>query len=106
MISNLQLMPQRASGKAAEPGYTECRNQAGEYTSAELIEYWTAICDKYPMYSVEDPLDEEDWDGWHEITLRLGDRIKIVGDDFFLLRIPRGLAMESGEGVQMQSLKT
>lgn len=70
--------------KGGRTGIYRMPKSGREYTSAELIEYWTAICDKYPMYSVEDPLDEEDWDGWHEITLRLGDRIKIVGDDFFV----------------------
>lgn len=75
--------------KSGRTGTYRMPKSGREYTAAELIEYWTAICDKYPMYSVEDPLDEEDWEGWHDITQRLGDRIKIVGDDFFVTNTGR-----------------
>lgn len=63
-----------------------------EYTSKELIGYWEKICAQYPIYSIEDPLDEEDWQGWSEITDRLGKSIKLVGDDFFVTNTKR-LAM-------------
>ena len=55
----------------------------------ELIEMWEKISDKYPIFSIEDPLDEEDWEGWNKITERLGDRIRLVGDDLFVTNVNR-----------------
>ena len=52
-----------------------------EYTSEELIEHWAKLCDKYPIISIEDGLDEEDWEGWQKLTARLGDRVQLVGDE-------------------------
>ena len=58
-------------------------------TSEELISEWEEICNKYPIFSIEDPLDEEDWSGWAEITRRLGSRVKLVGDDLFVTNTTR-----------------
>ena len=58
-------------------------------TSEELISEWEDICNKYPIFSIEDPLDEEDWSGWAEITRRLGSRVKLVGDDLFVTNTTR-----------------
>ena len=55
-----------------------------EFTSAELVETWVHFCDKYPIMSIEDGMDEEDWEGWKLMTERLGSRIQIVGDDLFV----------------------
>jgi enolase len=68
-------------------------------TSADMIEYWQGWCDKYPIRSIEDGLAEDDWDGWTQLTARLGDRVQLVGDDLFVTnvaRLKRGL--ESGAG--------
>lgn len=58
-------------------------------TSDDLIEYWTALCDKYPIFSIEDPLGEEDWEGWKKLSEKLGDRVQLVGDDLFVTNIER-----------------
>ena len=68
-------------------------------TSAELVEHWVALCNKYPIYSIEDALDEEDWEGWKSLTKELGDKVQLVGDDLFVTnteRLQRGI--ESGCG--------
>ncbi len=59
------------------------------YTSDELIQYWKGLCDKYPIRSIEDALDEEDWDGWNKLTAELGNRVQLVGDDFFVTNTER-----------------
>ncbi len=59
------------------------------YTSDELIQYWRGLCDKYPIRSIEDALDEEDWDGWNKLTAELGNRVQLVGDDFFVTNTER-----------------
>lgn len=66
-------------------------------SSDELIEEWKSLCGKYPIVSIEDPLDEEDWDGWKKLTEQLGSKIKLVGDDLFVTnpkRLKKGI--ESG----------
>ena len=69
------------------------RGQAA--SSAEMAEYYTGLVDAYPIVSIEDPLDEEDWDGWISLTDALGDRVQIVGDDLFVTnptRLADGIA--------------
>jgi len=64
-------------------------------SAAELVDYYAGLVDAYPLVSVEDPLDEEDWEGWKAITDRLGDRVQIVGDDLFVTnpeRLLRGIS--------------
>lgn len=63
-------------------------------TADELIAEWQSMCSKYPIVSIEDPLDEEDWEGWKTLTEQLGDKIKLVGDDLFVTnptRIKKGI---------------
>jgi len=60
-----------------------------DFTSAELIAHWKSLCDKYPIVSIEDGLDEEDWEGWQAMTQELGDRIQLVGDDLFVTNTER-----------------
>ncbi len=60
-----------------------------EFTSDKLIDHWENLCNKYPIRSIEDPLDEEDWQGWKRITERLGKRIQLVGDDLFVTNTQR-----------------
>lgn len=64
------------------------------YSSAELIRHWKELCGKYPIYSIEDPLDEEDWEGWQQLTEELGSQVQLVGDDLFVTntkRLKRGI---------------
>lgn len=58
-------------------------------TSDELIEMWENIVNKYPIFSIEDPLDEEDWDGWKKLTQRIGSKVRLVGDDLFVTNVSR-----------------
>jgi len=71
-------------------------------SSAEMVEYYVALCDKYPIISIEDGLAEDDWDGFKLMTERLGDRIQVMGDDLFVTnteRIARGIAEQSANSV-------
>ena len=64
------------------------------FTTLELIEYWEKIVEKYPIFSIEDPLDEEDWEGWRILTSKIGDKVILVGDDLFVtnaLRLQKGI---------------
>src|SRR5690606_35208345 len=53
-------------------------------TAAEMTAYYADLLDRYPLVSIEDPLDESDWDGWAHITAEIGDRVQLVGDDLFV----------------------
>jgi len=67
-----------------------------------LIEYWKTLCDHYPIASIEDPLGEEDWEGWKKLTAVLGKKVQLVGDDLFvtnLQRLQRGVAGKQGTAV-------
>lgn len=66
-----------------------------DFTTDELINHWEALVDKYPIVSIEDALDEEDWDGWKRLTERLGKKVQLVGDDLFVTnteRLAKGIA--------------
>ncbi len=60
-----------------------------EYSNGELIDYYTDLISKYPVISIEDPLSEDDWDGFIEMTKKMGDKIQIIGDDLFVTNIDR-----------------
>ena len=72
-------------------------NLAGEgvvKTSAQMVDYYAALCEKYPIVSIEDGLDEDDWKGWALLTKKLGDKVQLVGDDLFVTnseRLSRGI---------------
>ncbi len=72
------------------------------YTSEELIEHWRTLTDKYPILSIEDALDEEDWAGWQKLTEALGGRVQLVGDDLFVTnteRLLRGIRAGCGNSI-------
>ena len=72
------------------------------FTSAELVEHWKSLVDKYPIYSIEDGLDEEDWEGWQILTKELGGRIQLVGDDLFVTnteRLNKGISLGCGNSI-------
>ena len=76
--------------------------EGAKKSSAELITYYAELVDAYPLVSIEDPLDEEDWFGWAEMTAVLGSKIQIVGDDLFVtnpVRIAKGIAAESANAL-------
>ena len=73
-----------------------------KYTSAELIAHWKALVEKYPIISIEDALDEEDWEGWQELTKELGDKVQLVGDDLFVTnteRLQKGIELGCGNAI-------
>ena len=83
-------------------GYYKLPKAGTEYTAEQLIEHWAALCEKYPIISIEDPLDEEDWLGWEKLTQELGDRVQLVGDDLFVTntkRLAKGIAEGCGNSI-------
>ena len=73
-----------------------------DYTTDELIKHWAELVDKYPIISIEDPLDEEDWEGWAKITKELGDKVQLVGDDLFVTnvkRLQKGIDLGAGNAI-------
>ena len=73
-----------------------------DFTSSELIAHWKSLVEKYPIWSIEDGLDEEDWEGWKEMTKKLGDKVQLVGDDLFVTntkRLSKGIENGSGNSI-------
>ena len=73
-----------------------------KFTSAELVAHWKSLCDKYPIYSIEDGLDEEDWEGWKMMTEELGKTVQLVGDDLFVTnteRLHKGITLHCGNAI-------
>lgn len=73
-----------------------------KFTSSELVEHWADLCGKYPIYSIEDGLDEEDWEGWQMMTEKLGEKVQLVGDDLFVTnteRLKKGIDMGCGNSI-------
>ena len=75
----------------AERGVYVLPGEDRELTSEEMVEYWAALVEKYPIISIEDGMAEEDWDGWKALTDRIGDKVQLVGDDLFVTN-PKRLA--------------
>ena len=73
-----------------------------KFTSKELIAHWKDLCEKYPIYSIEDGLDEEDWEGWQVLTRELGGKVQLVGDDLFVTnteRLSKGISLGCGNSI-------
>jgi len=74
----------------------------GQKTAAEMVAYYKGLCDKFPLFSIEDGLDENDWDGWAALTQALGDTVQLVGDDLFVTnvdRLGRGIETDTANAV-------
>ena len=72
------------------------------FTSDELVDHWKNLAEKYPIWSIEDGLDEEDWEGWKILTEELGDRVQLVGDDLFVTntgRLQKGIDQRCGNSI-------
>lgn len=72
------------------------------FTTDELIDHWKKLVDKYPIISIEDGLDEEDWEGWQKMTARLGKKVQLVGDDLFVTnteRLAKGIKLGAGNSI-------
>ena len=72
------------------------------FTSGELVAHWKQLVEKYPIYSIEDGLDEEDWEGWQQMTKELGGKVQLVGDDLFVTnteRLAKGIGLGCGNSI-------
>ena len=84
---------------AQENGRYRLPKRGKELDTEDMIEYWENLVQKYPILSIEDPLGEEDWQGWAEMTRRLGDKVQLVGDDLFVTNSERlRHGMDEGAG--------
>jgi enolase len=83
-----------ATSEIFSGGSYELEHEGRSLTSAELADYWADLASRYPILSIEDGMDEEDWDGWKVLTDRIGERVQLVGDDLFVTnteRLRRGI---------------
>ena len=88
--------------KGSKKGEYVLPKSGKKFTSAELIKHWKSLVEKYPIYSIEDGLDEEDWEGWQLMTKELGDKVQLVGDDLFVTnteRLAKGISLGCGNSI-------
>lgn len=88
--------------KGNAPGEYYLPKSGKRYTTDELIVHWEKRLRRFPIYSIEDPLDEEDWDGWKRLTEKVGDKVILVGDDLFVtnpVRLNKGISMGCGNAI-------
>lgn len=88
--------------KGNAPGEYYLSKSGKRYTTDELIVHWEKMLRRFPIYSIEDPLDEEDWDGWKRLTEKVGDKVILVGDDLFVtnpVRLNKGISMGCGNAI-------
>jgi enolase len=91
-----------ATSEVFEGGSYVLEHEGRSLSSAEMAAYWEDACARYPIVSIEDGMDEEDWDGWKLLTEKLGDRIQLVGDDLFVTnpeRLRRGIGLGVGNSI-------
>ena len=79
----------KADGKYHFPGESQMKGKEIVRTAQEMVDYYKALCDKYPIISIEDGLDENDWEGWKLLTDTIGDKVQLVGDDLFVTNTER-----------------
>ncbi len=83
-------------------GYYHQPKSGKDFTTDELIAHWKSLIEKYPIYSIEDGLDEEDWEGWQKMTAELGNKVQLVGDDLFVTnteRLKKGIELGAGNAI-------
>lgn len=88
--------------KGGEPGKYVLPKSGERFTSSELASHWERLCERYPIVSVEDGLDEEDWQGWRHMTKSLGEKTQLVGDDLFVTnskRLKKGIELGCGNSI-------
>ena len=86
----------------AETGTYNLEGEVRVLTSDEMVEYWAALVEKYPIISIEDGLAEDDWDGWVKLTQRIGDKVQLVGDDLFVTnaaRLKKGIELGAANAI-------
>ncbi len=91
-----------ASSEFYKDGKYVLKGEGRTLSSDEMVDYWDELTAKYPIVSIEDGLSEDDWEGWHNLTERIGDRVQLVGDDLFVTntkRLRRGIDEQSGNAI-------
>ncbi len=91
-----------ATSEVYEGGVYALEHEGRSLSSEEMVSYWADACARYPIVSIEDGMDEEDWDGWKRLTERLGERVQLVGDDLFVTnpeRLRRGIELGVGNSI-------
>ncbi len=87
-----------ASSEFYENGKYEMKGEGKSYTNSQMVEFYKDLCAKFPIFSIEDGMAEDDWEGWKMLTEALGDKVQLVGDDLFVTN-PKRLAMGIEKGV-------
>ncbi|NJP37146.1 phosphopyruvate hydratase [Alkalicoccus luteus] len=98
----IQLAMDVAASEIYEDGKYNLKGEGVVKTSEEMVEFYAELCDKYPIISIEDGLDENDWDGFKKLTERLGDKVQLVGDDLFVTnteKLSRGIEEGIGNSI-------
>ncbi len=91
-----------ATSELYENGAYVLEHEGHTLSPQEMVDYWAGACDNFPILSIEDGMDEEDWDGWKALTERLGERVQLVGDDLFVTnpeRLRRGIELGVGNSI-------
>ena len=91
-----------ATSELYESGVYRLEHEDRSLSSEEMAEYWVSAADRFPIVSIEDGMDEEDWDGWKQLTGKLGDRLQLVGDDLFVtnpVRLKRGIESSTANSI-------
>ena len=94
--------PAASEWKGSKKGEYKMPKSGKKFTSAQLVQHWKDLVEKYPICSIEDGLDEEDWEGWKELTEKLGGKVQLVGDDLFVTnteRLSKGIKSGAGNSI-------
>jgi enolase len=100
--ADVQIALDPATSELFTDGAYALEHEGRTLSSAELAAYWEEVCSDYPVVSIEDGMDEEDWDGWKLLTERIGERVQLVGDDLFVTspeRLRRGIDEGVGNSI-------
>ena len=94
-----------AASEFYEDGKYVLTGEGRSLTTDELIEFYKELCSKYPIISIEDPVDENDWEGFRKITEELGDKVQLVGDDLFVTNkkcLQKGIDNHAGNAILLK----
>ena len=95
---DVDLAIDAASSEFYENGKYEMKGEGKSYTNAQMVEFYKDLCNRFPIFSIEDGMAEDDWEGWKMLTDAIGDKVQLVGDDLFVTN-PKRLAMGIEKGV-------
>lgn len=98
----IAMDPASSEWKGEKVGHYHQPKSGKTFTSEQLVNHWKELCDKYPIVSIEDGLDEEDWEGWQLLRKELGDRVQLVGDDLYVTnteRLAKGIELKAANSI-------